>query len=280
LPDSTPDNPPEATNGEYGRLPWGPIAAGILAYFKPADALVYLAIVGHIRRQAGWSCFPSLATLARLTALTRRAVINAVRRLRALGALNVKTGRREGHPNVPNVYELQTDWAPDGERRFTISQDQMVNAGTPDGERRRTKMVNGGSPEERKKKQVRKKAPPKRREPSTSTDHTCQQAIALWCETYKESRGQAADRIDGRTAGRLAKWLRTNSVSIDTWKVRVHLAAGLDGRRPPWPFGEPGELTIDNITRHWAKLGDAQKGKLRGSSTIKPPEGEYSHLCK
>jgi hypothetical protein len=78
----------------------------------------------------------------------------------------------------------------------------------------------------------------------------------------------------------LAKWLRTNSVDIDAWRTRVRVAAGLDGRNPPWPFNQPGELTLENIMRHWPKLGDAQKGKSRGSSTIKPPEGEYAHLCK
>jgi hypothetical protein len=102
-------------------------------------------------------------------------------------------------------------------------------------------------------------------------------------DSYREARGQAADRLDGRTIGRLAPWLVKNGVDVQTWRARIRLAAGLDGRVPPWPFYEnrepkAGELTIDNVMKHWAKLGDALRGSNHGcDGRVRTTAGTYAH---
>ncbi len=103
-------------------------------------------------------------------------------------------------------------------------------------------------------------------------------AIAIFIDAYREARGTNPDRPTGRAAGVLRRWLVSNSTDPATWTARVRLAVGLGGK-PPWPFGRPGELTIDNITRHWLKLGDALIGESHNDTDgnrVRPEPGKYA----
>ena len=62
-----------------------------------------LVIASHVNPDTGWA-WPSLDTLARETALTRRHVIRLVAHLEALGELQVRRGHGRGHVNFYRVH--------------------------------------------------------------------------------------------------------------------------------------------------------------------------------
>ena len=62
-----------------------------------------LVIASHVNPDTGWA-WPSLDTLARETALTRRHVIRLITHLEALGELEVRRGHGRGHVNFYRVH--------------------------------------------------------------------------------------------------------------------------------------------------------------------------------
>ncbi len=98
-------------------------------------------------------------------------------------------------------------------------------------------------------------------EETSDAGKLAQLCIKAWCDNYAEAKRRRPDSPTGRTVGVLLRWLKSNRVTIEEWTRRVRLALGLAGRAP-WPFNQPGEATLENVKRHWEKLGDAQHNVL------------------
>jgi hypothetical protein len=73
-----------------------------LSQSKGSARLLLLVIASHENPDTGWA-WPSLETLAREVALTRRRVIQLVHLLESLGELTVRRGQGRGHVNFYRV---------------------------------------------------------------------------------------------------------------------------------------------------------------------------------
>jgi hypothetical protein len=89
-----------------------------------------LIIASHVNPDTGWA-WPSLATLAQETAVTVQHVIRLIRRLEALGELEVRRGRGRGHVNFYRVREFTAAPNTSGPRKSNISSSRKPNIATP-----------------------------------------------------------------------------------------------------------------------------------------------------
>jgi DNA-binding transcriptional MocR family regulator len=91
----------------FGKAPWKIQLAGGLHPMKgrSSAALVYLAIVGHTRRENSWSSWPSHRTLAEITGLAERTVYDAVAFLQKIGLIETQPGGGK----LSTMYTLTTD---------------------------------------------------------------------------------------------------------------------------------------------------------------------------
>lgn len=282
----------------FGRLPVAPIEGGILRHMSGADLRVYIAIVSHVRRQADLTCWPSIETLAELTGLSRGTVCRSLNLLDGILIERQRGGGREpGGKGIPTTYELLQNSSAgaalsekvEAQRKArqhrkagTVAQalplrgrNETVAPAHQEQSRRR-------SPNERREDRSKREGAPSARPAKLFDDNAddpkpfdAGQAIGIFHEAYQEARGAEPDRPDGRTAGRLKRWIKDSGITSEAWRGRVRLAAGLDGRSPPWPFDRPGELTISGVMQHWAKLGDGLKG-ARHDTKQRPTPGKYA----
>lgn len=113
-----------------------------------------------------------------------------------------------------------------------------------------------GAPSKRKRKASPNRAKAKR-EPDTLTGD----AVAVFADAYKASRGVVfkptgpdlaciRDTVHKLADGKLAEFRR-----------RVDFAGGLNDRAPPFPFNKRGSFTPRGIKTNWTELGDALTGK-------------------
>ncbi|MBN1341508.1 MAG: helix-turn-helix domain-containing protein [Phycisphaerae bacterium] len=251
------------------------ICPAVLSKLSAADLRVLVALSLHVNGQ--WKCWPAVATLSDLTGLPPRSVIRSLRRMEALGILSTvrgggrKAGTLEGQSSqytfTPNpdlaVSVSNTDRAvsvdevyPDNPSVHTLTE----NAAYPDGAVSRTDQNTPKRTKRRARVQPKLPFDGSDAEPDEQRDNLTRDAVALWVDTYTEARTEAPDKPDGRTIGRLKVLIHEVARGdLAELRRRLRLAAGLDGQVPPWPFDRPGELTVDGVIRHWARLGDALK---------------------
>jgi len=84
----------------FQAMAWAVAQKGI----RPLEKLVLLALANYASNSAG-ECYPSMATLADDTGMSRDSVIRAIKAMEDAGLLRV-IRRREGDVNLPNVYRL------------------------------------------------------------------------------------------------------------------------------------------------------------------------------
>lgn len=130
-----PSRPPVSLSvGGWGRVPRGPVAAGLLARAGPTAAAVYLVLCSHAG--ADWAARPSVGRLATLAGLSRRAVQRALARLADLGLVSMAAGGGRGHASSYTIHpEAGAETAHEG-APFTA---QKAHVGAPfTGEKGRT----------------------------------------------------------------------------------------------------------------------------------------------
>lgn len=237
-----------------------------------AGAKLVWAAVGD-RQGRNADAWPSLSRLANDTALCRTAVIRAVRELEEAKMIVVE---RSGNGKV-NRYRIATGLESlpaanrDGGSRESLpraSSDSLPEPTHKNQPMNQPKvpapqaagMLPGLPPETDE---------PKRRSKATGErDTLTAAAVAVWCEVYREAAGGPADQPDGRAVGMLRRLVhKTTGNDLDGLRRRLRLAAGLDGRAAPFPFDRPGGLTVANVVKHWAALGDAIRRPAVGSNT-------------
>jgi len=100
---------------------------------------VYSAIKMHLNQATG-NCFPSYATIARITGMNRATVIACVKKLKALKLLSPRWRFREDGSHTSNQYDFQAGAPPAksaGQENASPSQpvdtaDQTVHGGCPE----------------------------------------------------------------------------------------------------------------------------------------------------
>lgn len=240
----------EAVQARFVKLPLHVLARSDLS---PAAKLVYAAIADRIGRNS--EAWPGVRRLANDCGLSPATVVHATHRLEAVGLLTVDhvSGNPGGRTNRYRLRErsdirtCQNPNVPESEHRtYQKTNTERSDFGTEPDPCNQTHVT-------RHKGKRRSAAPPQ-------PDRLAHDAVKLWCDTYTESRGDKPDPPDGRAVGMLGRLVHgTAGGSLDVLRDRLRVAAGLDGRTPPWPFDRPGELTIANVAKHWDKLGDALK---------------------
>ncbi len=273
-----------------------------MSKLSAADLKVALALGLHADRN--WGCRPSVARVADRSGLTERSTIRSLRRLEGLGLIQTIRGGGRGRASRYRVVAN-----PDPAVTLSNPDPAVTLSRNPD-ERRPETLTNGAlNPDGAVSRTVRTAVEQGKNSPSAQSDPKATermtedfladkrdeagrlfdddaddpkpfdagQAIGIFHAAYQEARGSEPDRPDGRTAGRLKRWIDKDGITSEAWRGRVRLAAGLDGRAPPWPFDRPGELTLSNIITHWAKLGDGLNGG-RHDTRQRPPAGKYDHL--
>jgi hypothetical protein len=84
-----------------------------------------LVIASHVNPDTGWA-WPSLATLARETAVTVQHVIRLIRGLEALGELEVRRGHGRGHVNFYRIREIPVEISTSKPRKSNISGEENL----------------------------------------------------------------------------------------------------------------------------------------------------------
>jgi hypothetical protein len=114
-----------------------------LSQSKGSARLLLLVIASHVNPDTGFA-WPSLETLAREVALTRRRVIQLVHLLESLGELTVRRGQGRGHVNF---------------YRVNLPVREKVKSGTPKGEMFEQEKVKSLSPERNKEREKKEDRP-------------------------------------------------------------------------------------------------------------------------
>src|SRR5262247_1455763 len=89
--------------------------------------MLLLVIASHVNPDTGWA-WPSLATLARETAVTVQHVIRLIRSLEALGELEVRRGHGRGHVNFYRIQEIPVESSISKPRKSNISGGRKSNS--------------------------------------------------------------------------------------------------------------------------------------------------------
>ena len=92
---------------QFGRVPFAPVAAGLVGKMTPAALRVLLVVCGHLNRKS-LSCYLPLDRLTALTGLSDQGVRNGREQLRGLGCLTWEAGRGRGNATM---YTLSFDAA-------------------------------------------------------------------------------------------------------------------------------------------------------------------------
>jgi hypothetical protein len=131
---------------------------------KGSARLLLLVIASHENPDTGWA-WPSLETLAREIALTRRRVIQLIHILEGLGELTVRRGHGRGHVNF---------------YRVNLPAGKKVKSPTKKGEMFDPEKVKSIAPE-RNKEREKKGAPPA---PVSLSSEKAEQQNPFWCEAH------------------------------------------------------------------------------------------------
>ena len=137
-----------------------------------------LVIASHVNPDTGWA-WPSLATLARETAVTVQHVIRLIRGLEALGELEVRRGHGRGHANFYRIREIPAEPSISKPRKSNISEGRKSNIS--DGENLTSRLVK--STREREKKG----APPA---PVSLSPNKPEQHNPFWCGAHGFCHGE------------------------------------------------------------------------------------------
>jgi Helix-turn-helix domain len=120
-----------------------------------------LVIASHVNPDTGWA-WPSLATLARETAVTMQHVIRLIHHLEALGELEVRRGHGRGHVNFYRIREIPAEPNTSRPRKSNISEGRKSNISA--GENLTARFISPGENltarlPERKREREKKGAP-------------------------------------------------------------------------------------------------------------------------
>jgi hypothetical protein len=137
-----------------------------------------LVIASHVNPDTGWA-WPSLATLARETAVTMQHVIRLIHRLEALGELEVRRGHGRGHVNFYRIREISTEPSTSMPRKSNISEGRKSNISA--GENLTSRFVK--STREREKKE----APPA---PVSLSPDKPETHNPFWCNAHGFCHGE------------------------------------------------------------------------------------------
>ncbi len=103
---------------------------------KGSARLLLFVIASHVNPDTGWA-WPSLETLAREIALSRRRVIQLIHLLETLGELTVRRGHGRGHVNFYRVNLPGREKVKSPPRKGEISESEKVKPFAPESKRER-----------------------------------------------------------------------------------------------------------------------------------------------
>jgi hypothetical protein len=137
-----------------------------------------LVIASHVNPDTGWA-WPSLATLARETAVTVQHVIRLIRGLEGLGELEVRRGHGRGHVNFYRIREIPAEPSTSRPRKSNISEGRKPNISGR--ENLTSRLV------ESKKEREKKGAPPA---PFSLSPDKPEMHNPFWCDAHGFCHGE------------------------------------------------------------------------------------------
>jgi hypothetical protein len=137
-----------------------------------------LIIASHVNPDTGWA-WPSLATLARETAVTVQHVIRLIRGLEALGELEVRRGHGRGHVNFYRILEIPVESNTSMTKKSNISGERKSNIS--DGENLTSRFVKS------KREREKKGAPPA---PFSLSPDKPEMHNPFWCDAHSFCHGE------------------------------------------------------------------------------------------
>jgi hypothetical protein len=137
-----------------------------------------LVIASHVNADTGWA-WPSLATLARETAVTVQHVIRLIRGLEALGELEVRRGHGRWHVNFYRIREIPVEPGTSRPRKSNISEGRKSNISA--GENLTSRFVKS------KGEREKKGAPPA---PFSLSPDKPERHNPFWCDAHGFCHGE------------------------------------------------------------------------------------------
>lgn len=137
-----------------------------------------LVVASHVNPDTGWA-WPSLATLARETAVTVQHVIRLIRGLEALGELEVRRGHGRGHVNFYRILEIPAESSISMPRKSNISKGRKSNISN--GENLTSRLVKS------KREREKKGAPPA---PFSLSPDKPERQSRFWCDAHGYSHSE------------------------------------------------------------------------------------------
>jgi hypothetical protein len=119
------------------------------SYATGTDRLVLVVLAEHADKET-WTCFPSVAIIAKEANVKERAAQGALHALQEAGEIDVEI-HGAPYPKTrqqyrPNLYRVTVDASASGAPSDTTSADPVVHDSAPSGARERYPVVHGGAP--------------------------------------------------------------------------------------------------------------------------------------